>query len=75
MAPSFEEINPFDTMRFQYFSFIYTGMRGTYAHLPVLTLIQGLKLNNAHEPMDEGCESTADYLNPVYNFLPLCHMT
>ena len=41
-------INPFDTMKFQYFALISTGMSGTHVHLPIMTLIYGLKLNNRH---------------------------
>ena len=44
----FFHLNPFDTMRFQYFALISTGMRGTHVHLPMKTLICGLKLNNRH---------------------------
>ena len=63
-------INPFDTMKFQYFALISTGMKGTHVHLPIMTLIYDLKLNNRHGLMDLWCEFTADYLDPIYNFLP-----
>ena len=63
-------INPFDTMRFQYFALISTGMRGTHVHLPIKTIICGLKLSNRHGLMALWCESTANYLDPIYNFLP-----
>ena len=69
------KFNPFDTMRFQYFALISTGMRGTHVHLPIMTLIYGLKLNNRHGLIALWCESTANYLDPIYNFLPLFHMT
>ena len=57
-------------MQFQYFALISTGMRGTHDHFPIMTLIYGLKLNNRHGLMALWCEFTADYLDPVYNFLP-----
>ena len=57
-------------MKFQYFALISTGMGGTDVHLPIMTLIYGLKLNNRHGLMALWCESTANYLDPIYNFLP-----
>ena len=64
----FSHLNPFDTIRFQYFALIFTGMRNTHVYLPIKTLIYGLKLNNRHGHI--WCESTADYLDPIYNVLP-----
>ena len=66
----FPHLNPFNTMKFQYFALISTGMRGTQVHLPIMTLIYGLKLNNRHGLMAPWCEFTANYLDPIYNFLP-----
>ena len=40
----FSHVNPFDTMKFQYFALISTGMRGTHVHLSIMTLIYGLNL-------------------------------
>ena len=57
-------------MKFQYLALISTGMRGTHVHLPIMTLIYGLKLNNMHGLMALWCEFIADYLDPIYNFLP-----
>ena len=62
-------------MRFQYFALISTGVRGTHIHVPIKTLIHGLKLNNRHGHMALWCESTADYLDPIHNFLPQYYMT
>ena len=39
LPPSIVMLNPLDTMGFQYFSLISTGMRGTHAHLRKMTLI------------------------------------
>ena len=57
-------------MRFQYFALISTEMRGTYVHLPVVALMCGLKLNNRYGHMAIWYKFTADYLDPIYNFLP-----
>ena len=57
-------------MKFHYFALIATGMRGTHVHLPIMTLIYDLKLNNRHGLMALWRELTADYLDPIYNFLP-----
>ena len=66
----FSHLNPFDTIKFQHFALISTGMRVTYVQLPITTLIYGLKLNNRHGLMALWCEFTANYFNPIYNFLP-----
>ena len=66
----FSHFNPFNTMKFQYFALISTGMRGTHVHLPIMTLIYDIKLNNRHRLMALWCQLTADYLDPIYNFLP-----
>ena len=53
-------------MRFQYFAMISTEMRGTHGHLPIMTLIYGLKLNNRHGLVALWYDSTANYLDPIY---------
>ena len=45
-----------------------TGMRGTHVHLPIMTLIYGLKLNNRHGLMALWCESTAGTLTQFTTF-------
>ena len=60
----FFHLNPFHTMKFQYFALISTGMMATHVHLPIMTLIYGLKLNNRYRLMALWCEFTAHfYLN------------
>ena len=60
-------------MRFQYFALISAGMRGIHAHLTIMTLIHGLKLNNRHGSIALWCESTAAYLDPISNFYLMSH--
>ena len=69
----FSHLNPFDTMKFQYFALISTGMRDTHVHLSIMTLIYGLNLNNRLGVMALWCEFTVDYLDPIYNFTLMSH--